>query len=60
MLKNKVKANAQSVFIMLGGGQYGHLDIVCDATAYAVILSTAAYLRPVQPVLTLPTGGTQF
>eukprot|EP00957_Ditylum_brightwellii_P212320 15367182-Ditylum_brightwellii.AAC.1 len=27
-LKNKVKANTQSIFSMLGGGQYGHLGLV--------------------------------
>eukprot|EP00957_Ditylum_brightwellii_P003189 243029-Ditylum_brightwellii.AAC.1 len=59
-LKNEVKANAQSVFTMLGGGQFRHLGLVCNAAAYTNIPGTAHYLHPVQPVLNLPTGGTQF
>eukprot|EP00957_Ditylum_brightwellii_P129200 9854238-Ditylum_brightwellii.AAC.1 len=60
ILKNEVKANTQPVFTMLGGGQFGHRGIVCNAAAYTNIPGTAPYLCPVQPVLNLPTGGTQF
>eukprot|EP00957_Ditylum_brightwellii_P202216 15329123-Ditylum_brightwellii.AAC.2 len=45
---------------MLGGGYNGHLGLVLTAAAYVRIPSTTAYVRPLQPVLNLPVGGTQY
>eukprot|EP00957_Ditylum_brightwellii_P092798 7064859-Ditylum_brightwellii.AAC.1 len=57
-LQNKLKANAQSIQSILGGGNYGNFGLVLTAAAYARIPGTTAYVCPLQPVLNLPAGGT--
>ena len=37
-LWNEVKANAQAVHTTLGGGEHGHLGLVCSSTTYATLV----------------------
>ena len=37
-LNNEVRANAQVVQMVLGGGNWGHLELVCTTTTYVSIL----------------------
>ena len=60
-LRNEVKANAMTVHTTLGGGANGHLGLVMDVLAYALIPGTRPYVRPVHPgALTIPNNATQY
>ena len=49
-LQAEVRDNAQAVQSDLGGGQHGHLGLVCTQAAYAALVPQApAYTRPVNP-----------
>ena len=37
-LRNEIKANAQSVYTTLGGGENGHLGLICSEEAYATLV----------------------
>jgi hypothetical protein len=58
-LSKELKANAQSVYSNLGGGQHGHLGIVLTPAAYGLISNTP-YETPTHPgQMTIPPGTTQ-
>ena len=60
-LRNEVKANAQTVNTVLGGGAHGHLGLVCTPAVYATIQGTAPYVRPANPgALALQPNATQY
>ena len=49
-LQAEVRDNAQAVQSDLGGGQHGHLGLVCTQAAYtALVPQASAYTRPVNP-----------
>eukprot|EP00957_Ditylum_brightwellii_P206703 15349576-Ditylum_brightwellii.AAC.1 len=59
-VRNEVRANAQYVNCVLGGGVNGHLGLVCNAMTYNEILGTVPYARPINPgPLNLPHPATQ-
>ena len=37
-LRNEVKANAQAVHSILGGGDHGHLGLICSPETYATLV----------------------
>ena len=43
-LRNEIKANAQTVDTVLGGGANGHLGLVTRGASYATIPDTAPYV----------------
>jgi len=47
-VRNEVRANAQSVNCVLGGGANGHLGLILDPRQYATI-SQYPYVRPMFP-----------
>ena len=50
VLLKEVRANASSVHTDLGGGEDGHLGLVCAPAAYrALVPEGTAYVRPVNP-----------
>jgi methyl-accepting chemotaxis protein len=58
LLRNELKANAQSVYSNLSDGVHGHLALVLSAAQYALITPTA-FVRRVHPgVLAIPVGTT--
>eukprot|EP00957_Ditylum_brightwellii_P119750 9136048-Ditylum_brightwellii.AAC.1 len=60
-LQDEIRANAQTVDTILGGGANGHLGLVCNATTYATILGADPYIHPVNPdPLVTPGGATQL
>ena len=60
-LKQEINANALTVHTTLGGGQHGHLGLVCTAAVYATIPNTQAYQRPPNPEpLNIAPGATQY
>eukprot|EP00957_Ditylum_brightwellii_P100618 7669671-Ditylum_brightwellii.AAC.1 len=60
-LHNEVHSNAQSINTALGGGSNSHLGLICDASTYASIPGTTAYVCPTHPgPLALPVPTTQF
>ena len=49
-LHTQVKANAQSINSPLGGGENGHLGLVCSPEAYATLVpGNNPYIRPQNP-----------
>ena len=49
-LLNQVRSNAQSVNTSLGGGENGHLGLVCSPETYATLVpGDTPYERPVNP-----------
>ena len=55
-LKDELRANAASVPSNLGGGLYGHLGLVLDATEY-INVSPTPYVHPPLPLaLDIPAG----
>ena len=49
-LRNEVKANAQAVHSTLGGGEHGHLGLVCLPETYAtLVLGNTPYIKPTNP-----------
>ena len=57
-LKQKLKANASSVYSNLGGGTHGHIFLVIPP-AQSKLLSNATFIRPLHPgPLTIPIGTT--
>ena len=60
-LHNEVKANAVTVPCPLGGGQHGHLGLVCTPEAYATLVpENEPYIRPQNPgILTIEGNETQ-
>ena len=59
VLKNQNKANAASV-PTLGGGKFGHLRLILDATSYNDIAPNTPFIAPTQPgVLNIPAGNVQ-
>ena len=61
-LIKEVRANASSVHSDLGGGEDGHLGLVCKPEVYATLAPEAGpYVRPENPGrLQLPEGLTQY
>eukprot|EP00957_Ditylum_brightwellii_P166355 12664281-Ditylum_brightwellii.AAC.1 len=60
-VRNKVRANAQSVNCVLGGGADSHLGLVCNSSAYNGIPGTVPYARPTNPgPLNLPHPATHM
>ena len=61
-LHNEVKANAISVHCHLGGGEHGHLGLVCNPEAYATLVpGNTPYVRPANPgALQINGNETQF
>ena len=61
-LRNEVKANAQSVHSTLGGGENGHLGLVCSPEIYNTIVpGETPYVRPNNPgPLNIQGDETQF
>ena len=59
-MKNTLKANAQSVPTVLGGGQHRHLGLVLTAAEYENVAQGILHLRPTLPQLNTETGDTQF
>ena len=58
-LHNEIKSNAQSVPTSLGGGENGHLGLVCSPEAYAALVpGNTPYIRPENPG-TLQIQGTE-
>jgi len=48
-LRDEIRANAQSVITMLGGGKWGHMGLVCSPTIYATMDASTPYIHPVNP-----------
>ena len=49
-LRNEVKANAQAVHSTLGGGEHGHLGLVCSPQTYATLVpGNTPYIKPANP-----------
>ena len=49
-LRNEVKANAQAVHSTLGGGEHGHLGLVCSPATYATLVpGNTPYIKPPNP-----------
>ena len=49
-LHNQVRSNAQSVDTALGGGENGHLGLVCTPETYATLVpGNTPYIRPENP-----------
>ena len=49
-LWNEVKANAQAVHCTLGGGDHGHLGLVCSSETYATLVpGNTPYIKPPNP-----------
>ena len=49
-LWNEVKANAQAVHSTLGGGEHGHLGLVCSPEIYATLVpDNTPYIKPQNP-----------
>ena len=49
-LATEIKANASSVASTLGGGQYGHLELILSATnRYATLANTVSWVSPPSP-----------
>ncbi len=59
-LRNKLKANAQSVDSNLGGGAHGHLGLVVPASVYNNIALDTPYVKPRQPTLRLTNSDSQY
>ena len=60
IIKDEIKAHANSVASDLGGGANGHYDLVVNPAEYAMVLGTIPYVRPVHPgALNIPLGSTQ-
>ena len=59
-LKNELKANAQSVPTVLGGGQHGHLSLILTTEEYENIAPNTPYVQPTLSQLNTETGDTQF
>ena len=58
LLKQKLKANASSVYSNLGGGTHGHLFLFIPPDQFN-LLSNAAFFRPIHPgPLTIPIDTT--
>ena len=47
-IKNEIKCNAASVYSELGGGDHGHLGLVCTDPEYAHV-SQVPYVRATMP-----------
>ena len=59
--KREINANALTVHTTLGGGQHGHLGLVCTAAVYATIPNTQVYQYPPNPgLLNIIPGATQY
>jgi hypothetical protein len=57
-LRNKLKANAQSVYSNLSNGLHGHLGLVLPNTQYALI-TKIPFVQPPHPrLLAIPAGTT--
>ena len=57
-IRNKIKANAKSVYSNIGGGEHGHLGLVLTDSQYALI-STTTLFYPTHPgPLIIPYGTT--
>ena len=49
-LQNEVKANAQAVHTTLGGGEHGHLGLVCSPKTYATLVpGNTPYIKSPNP-----------
>lgn len=49
-LRNEVKANAQAVHTTLGGGEHGHLGLVCSPETYATLVpGNTPYIKQPNP-----------
>ena len=49
-LRNEVKANVQTVHTTLGGGEHGHLGLVCSPATYATLVpGNTPYVNPPNP-----------
>ena len=60
-LQAEVRDNAQSVQSDLGGGENGHLGLVCTPEAYLALISTdTPYIRPQNPGRLHVDDGTQY
>ena len=59
-MKNELKANAQSVPTVLGGGQHGHLGFFLTSAEYENVAQGTPHLRPTLPQLNSETRDTQF
>ena len=59
-LRAQIKANASSVYSLLGGGKHGHLGLVVTDTVYAAIVGTVPFTRPSLPTLTIGESDTQY
>jgi hypothetical protein len=57
-LEKECKANGKSVSSTLGGGQQGHLGLVCNALAYNRVSPDVPFVRPLLPVLPDLTAST--
>ena len=55
-LRNKIKANAESVYSNIGGGAHGNTSLVLDGYQYALISNTTfVYLDHTGPLI-IPYG----
>ena len=59
-LKNELKANAQSVPTVLGGGQHGYLGLLLTVEEYENVAQGSPYIRPSLPTLNTEMSDTQF
>ena len=48
-LRDEIRANAQSVITTLGGGNWGHMGLVCSPMMYATMMGSRLYIHPVNP-----------
>ena len=49
-LRNEVKANAQAVYSTLGGGEHGHLGLVCSPQTYTTLVpGNTPCIKPANP-----------
>ena len=59
-IKNKIKANTASVPCDIGGGSYGHLELVLTVAEYVNITQTE-YIFPVHPgILNIAVGNPNY
>jgi hypothetical protein len=58
-LEKEIKANGKPVHSALGGGNQGHLGLVCSAITYERISPGVPFVRPVVPVLPDLVGATR-
>ena len=59
-LKNELKATAQSVSTLLGGGQHGNLGLILTPAEYQNVAYGTPYNKPSLPILRTETSDTQF